>query len=160
MNKKVSSVLLVDDDDDCNFFHKRLLTKMKCTDHVHISMDGRDALNYLTSNINAKSQQPNIIFLDINMPRMNGWEFLEEYKMFDDELKKNIILIILSTSLNPDDKTRADSCTDVAGFCNKFLDQASLKEIISNTLRTWRKKSRESQRLSALLFSLRIYKPD
>jgi CheY-like chemotaxis protein len=131
MSKKLNCVLLVDDDSDCNFFHQRLLKKMKCVEQIYIVNDGVEALNYLKSNIDKKSPQPDIIFLDINMPRMNGWEFLDEYKNLDNEIKATIVLVMLTTSLNPDDKERAKHYSDVRGFSNKYLDEASLKKIIN-----------------------------
>ncbi len=80
MKIKLNCVLLIDDDDDSNYFHRRLLNKIDCTENIQVALDGREALNFLNTTINKHYPPPAVIFLDINMPGMNGWEFLEEYK--------------------------------------------------------------------------------
>jgi CheY-like chemotaxis protein len=130
MKKKLSCVLLVDDDEDCNFFHERLLIRANCTDCVEVAYDGQHAINYLRSVNERINLNPEIIFLDINMPKMNGWEFLDEYKNFDKSLKAKIVLIILTTSLNPDDLKRSRCYVDVKGFENKFLEKDVLSKIL------------------------------
>ncbi|HEY8657499.1 MAG TPA: response regulator [Hanamia sp.] len=131
MKKKLNYVLLVDDDDDCNFFHQRLLNKMECTEKIEIAHDGQKALDFLNSSINGLHPKPDIIFLDINMPGMGGWEFLEEYTKLDEEFKEKIVLVMLTSSLNPDDKERALSYSSVNGFINKYLDKESLNKILT-----------------------------
>jgi CheY-like chemotaxis protein len=130
MKKKLSCALLIDDDENCNFFHKRLLIKGNCTDCVEVVHDGRQAINFLRSENDGVYSNPEIIFLDINMPKMNGWEFLEEYKNFEASRKAKIVLVILTTSLNPDDMERSRSYADVRGFKNKFLTKDILDEIM------------------------------
>ncbi len=132
MKKKLNCVLLVDDDEDCNYFHKRLLTKMKITDKVEIANNGQEALDFLVSVTEGKYPQPAIIFLDINMPVMNGWEFLEAYKNLDDNQKGKLILVMLTTSLNPDDRLKALENDIVNDFENKYLNKESLTRILKN----------------------------
>lgn len=131
MKKKLNCILLVDDDDDCNFFHQRLLNKMNCTEKIHIVNNGEEALNYIISNLDSKKDNPDLIFLDINMPKMNGWEFLERYKEIGSINKGKILLIMLTTSLNPDDENKAKNYKDVKGYYEKYLDQESINEILS-----------------------------
>lgn len=130
MKTKLNCVLLVDDDKDCNFLHKRLLTKADCADEIVIAVDGIEALEFLKSVKDGNHPNPAIIFLDINMPRMNGWEFLEEYKKFSDKQRANVVLIMLTSSLNPDDEARAKTYSDISGFKNKYLDKETLDEIL------------------------------
>jgi len=130
MKEKLKRILLVDDDNDCNFFHKRLLTKMDCVEEVQIANNGLEALDFLSTIIDGKYPSPEIIFLDINMPRMNGWEFLEKYAMLEEDQKAKNILIMLTTSLNPDDKILGMHHKDVKGFYNKFLSKETLSEIL------------------------------
>ncbi len=132
MKKKLNCVLLVDDDNDCNYLHRRLLNKMGCTELVQVAVDGREALDFLTSTIDGKHPVPAVIFLDINMPRMNGWDFLEEYKNLDEALKAKIVLVMLTTSLNPDDRERAKNYGDVSGFHNKYLTKETLNKILND----------------------------
>lgn len=126
MKKKLNCILLVDDDKDCNFFHQRLLKKMDCVESIEIATDGKSALEFL----NTKRNTPDMIFLDINMPKMNGWEFLAEYEKLTEEEKAKIVVIMLTTSLNPDDKIKAKAFSAVKGFHNKYLDKESLEKIL------------------------------
>jgi CheY-like chemotaxis protein len=123
MKKKLNYVLLVDDNESDNFIHKRVLEKSGIARHVEVAMNGQEALDFL----NAKGQfglaedvytQPELIFLDINMPVMDGWEFLEEYHKLDEAQKGKIVFIMLTTSLNPSDKVKAEAMID--GGCFQF----------------------------------------
>jgi CheY-like chemotaxis protein len=131
MKKKLGSVLLIDDDEDCNFFHERLFRKMNCVEKVYVAQDGEEALEFLRSTIEEAHTCPSIIFLDINMPRMNGWDFLKEYDKLDMKYKAKVVLIMLTTSLNPEDKARALSYKAVDGFENKYLTKESVEQLLA-----------------------------
>lgn len=130
MKKKLTSVLLVDDDNDCNFFHKRLLVKMGCAEEIITAENGLEAIHFLESCNNNNPRWPAIIFLDINMPKMNGWEFLERYKKFDEQTKEKMVIVVLTTSLNPDDKEKASRIGEVKGYYNKYLTYEALEQIL------------------------------
>ena len=130
MKPKVDCILLVDDDEDCNFFHERLIKKMECADRVEASLTGNDALDFLKSSVNGQHPRPNLILLDINMPGMDGWGFLEEYNKLSEDQKAQIVVVMLTTSLNPDDRVKAESDPNVGAFANKYLDEESLLEIL------------------------------
>lgn len=138
MSQKLKCVLLVDDDSSCNFLHKRLLKKTNRVEQIEVAKDGLEAINFLKS-IQLKQQEqeascpdcPDMIFLDINMPRMNGWQFLDAYKELAKQKKKHIVVIMLTSSLNPDDKARADEYDEVAELNYKLLSQNKLNEILN-----------------------------
>ena len=71
-----------------------------------------------------------LIFLDINMPSMDGWEFLEKYKELKKENSAQIIIIMLTTSLNPDDVLRAYQMPEISGFENKPLTTEKIDRIV------------------------------
>ena len=75
-------------------------------------------------------RQPAIIFLDINMPKIDGWEFLDEYEKLEDIQKAQVVLVMLTTSLNPDDLERAKSNPLVYDYLNKYLDADRIQKII------------------------------
>lgn len=129
MKRKLNCILLVDDDPDDNFFHQRIINKMKITNKIEVAKNGIEALEYFK-----KDNQviPELIFLDINMPKMNGWEFLEEYKNLDPNQKARITIMMLTTSANPDDIKRANEIEDVTGIKTKPLSVEMLTEILSN----------------------------
>ncbi|MEO9967826.1 MAG: response regulator [Reichenbachiella sp.] len=127
--KKLDCILLVDDDDDCNYFHKKLLKEMECANHVEVATDGQEALDFLLSIKNNKHPQPQIIFLDINMPVMDGWEFLEEYEKLKPNQKAQVVLVMLTTSLNPDDHERAKKFSVLSDFHNKLLTESKVMDL-------------------------------
>jgi CheY-like chemotaxis protein len=127
MKKKLNCILLVDDNYEDNFFHQIIINKMDITNSVQVAEDGLEALEFLK-----KEGQviPELIFLDINMPKMNGWEFLEEYHKLDPKCKARITIMMLTTSANPDDIEKAKHIEDVTGFKTKPLTEEMLNEII------------------------------
>lgn len=76
----MNCVLLIDDNPGGNFFHKRLIKKIGKVKGIVSVESGLEALNYLKGHNKHQQQQVNLIFLDINMPSMSGWEFMEEYE--------------------------------------------------------------------------------
>jgi CheY-like chemotaxis protein len=131
MKKKLKCILLVDDDNDCNYFHSLLLRDLQCVETINIAQDGQEALNFITTKIDGQFLCPDIIFLDINMPKMDGWQFLERYAKLDAEIKTKIVLIMLTTSLNPDDRNRAISYKEINGFNNKYLTAEMVLDVLS-----------------------------
>ena len=131
MKKKLGCILLIDDDEPTNFLNKLTLEQSGCTGHVQVVQSGLEALEYLTGKKHFKGlPRPDLIFLDINMPAMDGWEFLGRYRELDKEKKADIIMIMLTTSLNPDDEIRTRDFPEIAGFENKPLLQSRLEQIL------------------------------
>jgi CheY-like chemotaxis protein len=130
MNKKVNCIMLIDDNPDDNFFHERVIRKNEAANFVVVRQTASDALEYLRTKSQHIDKHPDLIFLDINMPGMNGWEFLEEYKKLDKELQSNAIVVMLTTSNNPDDKIKAKSSGNLFDFKTKPLTKGMLEEIM------------------------------
>ena len=131
MNTKQVRVLLIDDDDDDNYIHKRILERSRFVKDVLISEDGSIALNLLREKLRKGEALPEIIFLDINMPVMTGWEFLEQIDKHhkDDIILQCAIVAMLTTSSNPDDKTRAMKYSFVKDYFNKPLTQEIFENV-------------------------------
>ena len=127
--KKLNCVLLVDDNPADNHYHKIIIEEMEIAESVVCVENGFEALAYLNDENNIL---PQLIFLDINMPKMNGWEFLEEYKMLDPGKKSKIIIIILSTSANPADIRKSQEIEDVSNFETKPLTTESIENILDH----------------------------
>ncbi|OHB56791.1 MAG: hypothetical protein A2173_04275 [Planctomycetes bacterium RBG_13_44_8b] len=102
MTRNSKPILLVDDDDVDMMIVKRALKALQVPNQMVYMPDGQAALEYLTDDGNEK---PSMLFLDLNMPRMNGWELLENI-MANDVLRE-IPVVILTTSDNPDDISRS-----------------------------------------------------
>ena len=125
---KLRSVLLVDDFDADNFMHTMLLEELDCTEHIDVALNGREALNYLQR---PDVIRPELILLDINMPVMNGWEFLQEYKKLDESLRADAVMMMVTTSLNPDDQSRAGQCGAIKCFVSKPLSDEDMKLLLA-----------------------------
>ena len=127
MNQKVKRAILIDDDQATNVYHKIIVEKTDVFEEYHIFDCALTALEFLKQ----LEKGPELILLDINMPKMNGWEFLEAYEQLDQtsELPK---VIILTTSLGTFDKNKAESNEMVSGFRQKPLTSEMLREIISS----------------------------
>ena len=130
MMKKLNCVLLVDDDDATNYIHEFVIHKIDFAENIRIAENGQEALDILKSKYERDHQIPNLIFLDINMPKMDGWEFLEHYKKLDKEFKEKITLVMLTTSLNPDDKIIAEAFGEVDRFMTKPLTPEKLQGLL------------------------------
>lgn len=135
MKKKLNCVLLVDDNESDNFIHKRVIQKAGIANQIEVALNGKEALEFLTAksasgNPASSYTQPELIFLDINMPVMDGWEFLHEYQKLDVSQKGKIVFIMLTTSLNPADKIKAEKMLKNGCFQYKPLTLEMIDEII------------------------------
>lgn len=137
MKKKLNCVLLIDDDKATNFINQMIIRKAGITDRIQTVLNGKEAIDFITNkgefeNEGSAYPQPMLTLLDINMPVMDGWEFLEVYHQLEKHQKGEIIIVMLTTSHNPDDKKRAQEIEDVSDFKNKPLSL----EIINNIMET------------------------
>ena len=122
---------MIDDNADDNFFHERVINKCHAADAVVSKQTSRDALKFLRSlDQSNHKMHPDLIFLDINMPGMNGWEFLDEYNALDADIVNRAIIVILTTSENPDDKLKVEEMNIACDFRTKPLTQRMLNDVI------------------------------
>lgn len=130
MKSKLKSILLVDDDDATNFINRMIIESSGLNVKINICYDGKEALDFLKGNCNPDKNDPGLIFLDINMPYMNGWEFLNEYEKLDDSCKVMKVLAMLTTSINPDDEEKARGYPQISSFMQKPLSKQQLLNIV------------------------------
>jgi len=97
---------------------------------VEVCTNGLDALEYLKSLIRASGKLPDVIFIDINMPVMDGWEFLEEYKTLQENINTPIKIYILSSSVDKNDIMRSKEYNSVIDYVIKPVYKEKFSEIL------------------------------
>lgn len=130
--KKLHTILLIDDDPATNFLHKLIIKKENCANNVICKQSAQEALDYLKSKIDGEYPNPELIFLDINMPGMNGWDFLTAYKTIDKEQQAEKVVIMLTTSVDPLDKVKAKTMDEISDFSSKPLTSERLRELLTS----------------------------
>lgn len=131
-SQKLSSILLVDDDPTTNYLNQKLLHKLAIADQVLVALNGLEALDLLLSHCQeATPEHPVLLFLDVNMPMMNGIEFLEDYQQLPLAHKESIIITMLTTSMHPQDVQRVERMP-IAGFLDKPLTAEKVEQVLKN----------------------------
>jgi CheY-like chemotaxis protein len=133
MNLRLNCILVIDDDEPTNFFTRIILEEYGRIPHIKIMQSAREALDYLAAAAETGADKnnfpyPDLVLLDINMPAMNGWEFLEEYRKQDKLYTPKIIM--LTTSLFPRDMEKAREIPEISDFENKPLSIEKLESIL------------------------------
>ncbi len=131
MKKKLNCILLIDDDYGTNLYHKMVIEDADCAHKIIVKSSAIDALEYFKTPFDEENPRPNLVFLDINMPKMTGWEFLEEYKKLSTEQQAENIIVMLSTSSHPDDLKRADENPIIKEYRGKPLSEDILHELVN-----------------------------
>ena len=134
MTEAVDLVMLVDDNDTDNFISKRIIEITQFAKNVEVKNSGKSALDYLKENQDNENLLPNLIFLDINMPIVDGFVFLYEFEKFNDLIKDKCKVIILSSSDNKRDIDKIVNNNHVIKFITKPLTELALEEFKENHL--------------------------
>ncbi len=127
--QQLDCIILVDDDEVTNYVHESVIEDAGVTKDVLVAEDGQRALNLLQELEAKQAPSPNLIFLDINMPVMNGFEFLDAYQQMKGQFKQPVIIVMLTSSLNPKDVSRAQ-----AAGATDFLDKPLTTDKLNNVL--------------------------
>lgn len=128
---EINKVLLIDDDRATNFINTRLMKRLELICQVDVVYNGLEAIVHLENVLQERQAFPELIFLDVNMPGMNGWEFIESYAPQLHHLVQKVDIILLTTSTNPDDKARASELDLVSHFVMKPLTEEKLRAIVA-----------------------------
>jgi CheY-like chemotaxis protein len=135
MKKKLNCILLIEDNDFTNIFNQKLLKNLDIAEQVYVAESGKEGLDFLLNKGKFEGNEvshpnPDVIFLDINMPGMNGWEFIEELKERKKDNPISAKVVMLTTSPNPDDEQKAKLITEIIAFRRKPLTKVIINEVI------------------------------
>ncbi|MEX2597549.1 MAG: response regulator [Salibacteraceae bacterium] len=125
-------VFVIDDDDIYQFLLKKELKHTNMVERVTMFSDGRKALDYFLNHKEDTDNLPDIVFLDINMPIMNGWRFLEEFKMLSPKIKKSITLYLVSSSFDDRDISRSKEYSEVTDYIIKPVKRSDLISVLED----------------------------
>lgn len=130
--KKLDLVLLVEDDEIVNYYNTFTLKEGGYANEIVVATNGKEGLDYLEKAIAGEEgyRVPDLILLDINMPVMNGFEFLDVYENSSFSGRAEALIVMLTTSLHPKDQERASSYSSVSGYLYKPLLADKLSEIL------------------------------
>lgn len=129
--KMLKSVMIIDDDDIFVYLTRKAIQQVNITDDIKSFGNGQDALTFLQDNWANPLLLPELIFLDLSMPVMDGWQFLQEFSTFV-PLENKITLYILTSSISPADLQRANGIAAVSEMLIKPITKEKLLEVLKN----------------------------
>ena len=130
--KKVQVCCIIDDDPIFIYGTKRIMKEVDFAENIIVYNNGQEAVDGLKEIINEGGLLPEVIFLDLNMPIMNGWEFLDEYENCRYEISKKTIIYIISSSVDPRDLERVKHYNQVKSYILKPITPDDLCKILGS----------------------------
>lgn len=128
---KKASILLVDDDEIYLYLTERLIDGISENLAVKSFTDGEKALEYIGGCIKEKVEMPGVILLDVNMPFMDGWGFLKEFKALKGKITDKVHIYLVTSSERERDKERAKEFEELTGYVVKPVSEDKLVEILN-----------------------------
>jgi CheY-like chemotaxis protein len=128
---KFNSVMLIDDNEIDNLINQKMIESASLSKHIFSHTGAKSAIEFLRNveKVNDSTMLPDMIFLDIDMPLMDGFQFLEEFERLGDRTKKHCKIVMLTSSINPQDVSRAKKYTYVQQYLNKPLTAENLEKL-------------------------------
>jgi len=131
-NKKYNNVMLIDDNEIDNLINQKMIEAAAVAENIYTHTSAKSAIEFL-KNIEsldvADKVLPEVIFLDIDMPLMDGFQFLDEFEKLGNGSKKKCKIVMLTSSINPQDFTRSKKYTSVKQYLNKPLTNESIVKL-------------------------------
>jgi CheY-like chemotaxis protein len=132
--KQARNIFIIDDDEIFIFLTKKMIKSTDLLVQIKTFADGEEAIDYMKIIANNKELLPDIILLDLNMPILDGWGFLEEFELLEYKIEKSISIYISSSSISPFDVERAKSNSLVSDFLIKPYGENKIKEIVQDAV--------------------------
>ncbi|SDS36687.1 Response regulator receiver domain-containing protein [Polaribacter sp. KT25b] len=125
------NICIVDDDEVYKFFVKKILKIKNLAKDALTFPDGEEAYKFIKENRENLEKLPDIIFLDINMPIMDGFQFMDEYTKIHNEINKKITIYMITSSIDPVDLERSKKYDQISDFITKPISAEVLQRIIN-----------------------------
>ncbi|MDO9001323.1 MAG: response regulator [Bacteroidota bacterium] len=129
--KPINLVALIDDDEIVQFIESAVIKSTELVEKIKTFSNGEDAFNFLKANSNNPDLLPEIILLDLNMPIMDGFEFLEKYIVLSPKLGKKITIYVVSSSISQADIERVNQISEVSDYIIKPITKEKFIKIVS-----------------------------
>jgi len=132
MTDKLVSIAIVDDDDTFQFISSKALRSLSSGNKIMQFSSGVEAVKYLTEHADNPDQLPDVLLVDINMPVLDGWMVLDEFKSMKEQLKKKIDFYMVSSSIDELDVSRANDDSVVMDYIIKPISIEKYKELLAS----------------------------
>lgn len=123
---KVPLVCIIDDDNIYRYTTQKFIQLLKLADDVMTCGNGEEALDFFSAHVDNNSKLPDVVLLDVNMPVMDGWEFIEEYAKIYPDITKKIKVYMVSSSIDERDKARALKKREITDYIIKPISEQQL----------------------------------
>tara|TARA_R110002051_G_scaffold77045_1_gene140543 strand:+ start:638 stop:1039 length:402 start_codon:yes stop_codon:yes gene_type:complete len=129
---KLNSSCIIDDDAIFIYGTKKIMKKINFCDEILVFNNGKDAMDGLELLAEQNKKLPNVIFLDINMPIMDGWEFLEDFVKIPNNNRDNVTIYIISSSIDPIDIQKVQLYGLVNNYILKPIRIVDLEKVLKD----------------------------
>jgi len=130
---KYYAVMLIDDNEIDNLINQKMIEAADISEHIYTHTGARSAIEFLKNlekiDKETKDVLPDVIFLDIDMPLMDGFQFLDEFNKLADDTRNKCKIVMLTSSINPQDVNKSKKYTYVKKYINKPLTQQNLTNL-------------------------------
>lgn len=129
--ERLNTILLVDDDDASNFLHSIFINKLDMDVNINSALNGQEGIDFILGKGQEQLELPCMVMLDLRMPVMDGWQFMNAYEeLVPKKLKDQITIVLVTISDNKEDKERAIANEYIADFAQKPLSDETFKALI------------------------------
>lgn len=128
--KTIKNLTLIDDDDIFVFLTKKAIESTKLVEFIKVFGNGLDGINFIKENCDDVDSLPEVILLDLSMPIMDGWQFLDQFTKLIPKIEKKITIYICSSSISPSDILLAKKNNAVSDYIIKPVTKEKLTELI------------------------------